>query len=421
MPWMESCAVDQRIRFVIEYERDEVSMSELCRKYGISRKTGYKWLARALKEGLDRLGDRSRAPHRHPNQTSPEIEQAVVVLRAEHPTWGPKKLLRRLQVVDDRQTWPARSTIAELLRRRGLTHGKRRRRCATPSQQPLAHCDEANRVWCIDFKGWFRTGDGRRCDPLTLSDGFSRYLLRCQVVANTRTESIRPLMEAAFREYGLPWAIRSDNGPPFASHGIGGLSRLSVWWIKLGIEPERIEPGKPQQNGRHERMHRTLKHETACPPARTLRGQQQRFDAFRKEFNDIRPHEALDLATPVSHYQPSRRPYPSRLPEIVYPSEWLRRQVKTNGEVKFKGRRFFLGESLIGEPVGLEPLEGGCWRTYFGPVPLGIFDEHLYRMLRPRELKRSGLTVWPSAGKPSSATLQKTCQHADKVLPMSLD
>lgn len=421
MPWMESCAVDQRMRFVVEHERDELSMAQLCRKYGISRKTGYKWLARAAAEGLDSLQDRSRAPRRHPNETPDKIEEAVVALRARHPSWGPKKLLRRLQETDGRIAWPARSTIAELLARRGLVHRRKVRRHATASQQPLAHCDEPNRVWCIDFKGWFRTGDGRRCEPLTLSDGFSRYLLRCHRIPNPRTESVQPLLEAAFREYGLPWAIRSDNGPPFAGNGLGGLSRLSVWWIKLGIVPERIEPGKPQQNGRHERMHRTLREETACPPARTLRDQQRRFDAFRKEFNEIRPHEALGLATPASWYEASPRPYPARLPEIVYPSDWLRRQVRHNGQVKFGGRQFFLSQTLPGEPVGLEPIDGRYWRIYFGPVPLGILDEHLYRLLTPREVKRRALTVPPPAGKPSSATLQKASQQQDNVLPMSLD
>lgn len=421
MPWQESCVMDQRIRFVLERERDEVSMAELCRAYGVSRKTGYKWLARALGEGLDRLKDRSRAPQRHPNQTPPAIEQAVLALRARHPHWGPKKLRRRLEDLDGHTAWPARSTIGELLRQRGLTHDRKRARRATPSQQPLSHCDQANRVWCIDFKGWFRTGDGQRCEPLTLSDGFTRYLLRCQVMPDTRTEAIQPLLEAAFREFGLPQAIRSDNGPPFASNALGGLSRLSVWWIKLGIVPERIEPGKPQQNGRHERMHRTLGQETARPPASNLRAQQRRFNAFRQEFNEIRPHEALALDTPGSQYQISPRPYPARPAEIVYPSDWLCRRVRSNGQIKLQGRQFFVSETLIGEPVGFEPLDDRCWRLYFGPVPLGLFDTHLYRLLTLRERNHRGLTVRPPAGKPFSAPLQKPSQPQPNVLPMSLD
>jgi putative transposase len=421
MPWKEICAVDQRMRLVAEYELDDLSMAELCRKYNVSRKTGYKWLGRIAQEGLDGLKDRSRAPHHHANEVVAEIEQAVLELRAAHPTWGPKKLLRRLQNEDSQVAWPARSTIAELLRRRGLVVPRKRRRRVPPHEQPFAACQGSNAIWCVDFKGWFRTGDGQRCDPLTISDAFSRYLIRCQAVPNTGIEGVQPLFEAAFREYGLPGAIRSDNGVPFASHGIGGLSRLSVWWIKLGIMPERIEAGKPQQNGRHERMHLTLKKETASPPAATVRGQQQRFDAFRREFNQERPHEALDLATPASKYECSPRPYPSRLLEITYPPEWVWRVVRPCGQVRLRGRQFFLGEALIGEVVGLEPLNERYWRTHFGPVALGIYDEHRRRVLRPWEVRQAGLRVAPIAGKPPSAALQEAFPQLPKVLPMCLD
>ena len=420
MPWKETCVVDERMRFVVEYERDELSMTGLCAKYGISRKSGYKWLARAAEEGLAGLRDRSKAPHRHPNEVSTEIEQAIVAMRVSHPTWGPKKVLHRLQQQDVVTGWPARSTVAEILRRAGLVSPRRVRRRVPVHQQPFADCEGPNAVWCTDFKGWFRTRDGQRCDPLTISDAFSRYLIRCQAVNDTSGAGIRPLFEAAFREYGLPGAIRSDNGPPFASRAIGGLSRLSVWWIKLGIRPERIEPGKPQQNGRHERMHLTLKGDTACPPAGTLRGQQRRFDAFRKEFNQERPHEALEMATPASRYELSVRPYPAQEPQVTYPSDWPWRMVRQSGEVKFHGR-FFLSEALTGEPVGFEPLDGRLWRVHFGPVALGWFDEHLHRMLTAPEIKRAGLTVRPPAGKPPSATLQEASQHTQEVLPMSLD
>ena len=421
MPWKESCAVDQRMRLVAEYELDELSMAELCRKYGVSRKTAYKWLARVAREGLDGLKDHSRAPRHHPNEVAAEIEQAVLGLRAAHPTWGPKKLLRRLQNGDSDRAWPARSTIAELLRRRGLVVPRKRRRRVPPHEHPFASCQGSNAVWCVDFKGWFRTGDGQRCDPLTISDAFSRYLIRCQAVPNTGLDGVQPLFEAAFREYGLPGAIRSDNGAPFASHGIGGLSRLSVWWIKLGITPERIEAGKPQQNGRHERMHLTLKKETASPPAATIRSQQRRFDAFRREFNQERPHEALDLATPASQYECSPRPYPPRMPEMTYPSEWDWRVVRPCGQVRLRGRQFFLGEALIAEVVGLEPVDGRYWRAHFGPVALGIYDEHRGRVLRPWEVRQAGLAVAPIAGKPPSATLQEASPQSPNVLPMCLD
>jgi putative transposase len=421
MPWTETCAMDERIRFVVEYDQDELSMTQLCAKYGISRKTGYKWLARAAQVGLDHLHDRSRRPQRCPGQTPPEVERAVLTLRASHPTWGPKKLLRRLQDSDGQVAWPARSTIAQILHRHGLAMTRKRRHVATPSRQPLAHCDQANAVWCIDFKGWFRTGDGCRCDPLTVSDGYSRYLLRCQAVDKTSALGVGPVLEAAFRQYGLPRAIRSDNGPPFASCSLQGLTKLNIWWLKLGIVHERIEAGQPQQNGRHERMHLTLKQETCLPAAGTLRAQQRRFDQFVEMFNHQRPHEALGLDTPAMHYAPSPRAYPARLEELTYPSAWLCRQVRLNGEVKFQGSTFYLSQALAGEPVGLEPVDGRHWRVHVGGLALGILDEGSQRLLRPRELTRRGLTVRPATGTPPSAALQEASQSVDEVLPMSPD
>lgn len=421
MPWTETRAMDERMRFVVEHDLDDLSMTALCARYNISRKTGYKWLARMQEAAAVGFGDRSRAPHRHPNQVPPLIEQGVVAMRELHPTWGAKKMLRRLQEDYPQTPWPARSTIAEVLRRKGLVWPRKVRRRVPPQEQPFARCDGPNALWCTDFKGWFRTGDGERCDPLTISDAFSRYLIRCQAVDDTSGPGVRPLFEAAFREYGVPRAIRSDNGAPFASCAIAGLSRLSVWWIKLGILHERIEPGQPQQNGRHERMHLTLQQETASPPAASVRAQQRRFDAFRKEFNEQRPHEALDLDTPASRYEPSNRPYPAREPEVTYPAEWACRRVRVRGEVKFKGPPFFLSEALIGEPVGFEPIDDRYWRAHFGPVVLGIFDEHLRRMLKPVEIKRQGLAVRPPAGKPPSAALQEASQQTQGVLPMCLD
>jgi transposase InsO family protein len=413
--------MDERMRFVVEYDLDELSMSALCDKYGISRKTGYKWLARVQEHGFSHFEDRSRAPRHHPNQVPGDVEEAILALRQAHPTWGPKKLRHRLQQSDAELRWPARSTIAELLRRKGLASPRKHRRRVSPSQQPFACCDGPNAVWCVDFKGWFRTGDGERCDPLTISDAFSRYLIRCQAVEQTGFEGVKPLFVAAFREYGLPQAIRSDNGAPFASRAIAGLSRLSLWWIKLGIRPERISPGKPQQNGSHERMHLTLKKETASPPAATVRSQQRRFDAFRKEFNEQRPHEALEMATPGSRYVPSGRAYPYREPQIEYPSAWPSRKVRPRGEVKFKGQDFFLSEVLIGEPVAFEPVDGRHWRVHFGPLALGLFDEHQHRMLTGVETKRRGLAVEPPAVKTPSAALQESSQRECNLLPMCLD
>ena len=252
----------------------------------------------------------------------------------------------------------------------------------------------ANDLWCIDFKGWFRTGDGARCDPLTVSDAFSRYLLCAQALAHPDYAGCRAQLERVFREYGLPRVIRSDNGAPFASLGAGGLSRLGVWWVKLGITPERIEPGKPQQNGRHERMHKTLKAETAQPPAATLAHQQQRFDHFCHEFNHERPHQALGQTTPAKHYCASPRGYPARLDDPVYPADYQRRRVRSTGEIKWAGERIFLSAPLIGEVVGVKETENGDGEIYFGPVALAVIDGVSLK-LKPSSPQRRG-------GQPSS-------------------
>ena len=246
MGWKETCAVEERFRFIEDYKQNDVSVAELCRRYGVSRKTAYKWLERYEYDGLDGLRDQSRAPRNHPNQVLPELAEAILEMRRQYPLWGPEKLRARLARDVPEILWPAPSTIGELLKHRGMTIAPKHRRKAGPSLNPLSHANKANRVWCADFKGWFRCGDGSRCDPLTITDAYSRYLLRCQAVAGQNEQSTRDVMEAAFRQYGLPEAIRTDNGEPFASTGIGGLSRLSVWWVKLGIRPERIMRGKPQ-------------------------------------------------------------------------------------------------------------------------------------------------------------------------------
>jgi len=391
MPWKETCAVDQRVKFVLEFCRGEYSMSHLCRIFGISRRVGYKWLKRYRLEGVDGLKDRCRAPRWHRNEVAGRVECAVLAARRSHPTWGPKKLRVWLDRHDPLVSWPAPSTIGEILKRHGLTVPRKRRRRVPPQTEPFAACDAPNTLWCTDFKGWFRTGDGTRCDPLTISDAFSRYVFRSQGMTETGCDAVRPLFEAVFRQYGLPWVMRTDNGPPFASRGVAGLSRLSVWWMKLGIVPERIDPGCPEQNGRHERMHLTLKLETASPPARTFRGQQRRFDAFRREFNEERPHEALEMATPASVYTPSQRRYPERLADVAYPDGYEVRRVKPNGVFNWKNRRVFLGEALGRELVGLEPIDDRYWRVWFSQVELDVFDSSRYRLLTAREARRSGM------------------------------
>lgn len=372
MSWKETRVQDERLKLVQAFAAGEQSRAEICRRYGVSRKTGYKWYEQFLREGVAGLADRSRAPHNQPWAVDRETAGAILEARARHPNWGERKLKVWLERERPQRNWPCASSIGAVLKSHGLTRPGKRRRTASPSHELVAPSG-ANQVWAIDFKGWFRTADGRRCDPLTLSDTHTRYLLRCQAVDQTGAAFVRPLLEAAFREYGLPARMRSDNGPPFASTGVGGLSRLSVWWMRLGIAPERIEPGKPEQNGRHERMHRTLKQETATPPERSVRAQQRAFDRFRLEYNEERPHEALEMATPGSLYSASAWRLPGRVPEMEYPAGFALRVVKQQGDVKWRFGRFFLGEALGGETVGFEEVEGG-WRVWFGPLPLAYLD-----------------------------------------------
>lgn len=364
--------MEERTRFVIEYERGLHSMAELCRIYSVSRQTGHTWWKRYGEAGLDGLRDMGRAPRRHPNQTPVAREERVLELRQAHMNWGPRKLKAVLE--RDGRRWPAASTIGELLKREGLVVARKLRRRAPPYTQPFAAADGPNRVWCADFKGWFRTQDGERIDPLTLSDAHSRYLLRCQAVEKSDTARTQAIFEAAFREYGMPEAIRSDNGAPFASRAVAGLSRLSVGWMKLGIVPERIRAGHPEQNGRHERMHRTLKQETSSPAAANRRAQQRAFDRFRQEYNQERPHEALGMQTPASLYAPSPRRYPERVPEPEYPSSMQVRRVRDRGDFSWKHQNVFLSETLIGERIGLEALDERYWCVYFAEFPVACFD-----------------------------------------------
>jgi len=374
--------MSERIRLINDYESGDFGISELAQEYQVSRKTVYKWLERFEREGWKGLEDQSKAPEHHPNAVPERIERAVLELKARKPLWGAPKL--RAKLLEKMESCPAESTLSQILRRHGLSHRAKRRRRATPSQQPLSHCRQCNQIWSADFKGWFRTGDGCKCTPLTISDGFSRYLLCCQSVEKTVEElTVKPLFIKTFREYGMPEVMRTDNGTPFASTGLGGLSSLSVWWVRLGIKLERIEPGCPQQNGPHERMHRTLKEATAKPPRAELAAQQRAFDHFRQEYNSERPHEALDQRPPASFYSPSLRPYPERLPESRgYPDDWQKRVVRKGGQIKWEGRDVSLGAALWGQEVGLKPMAEGLWTVYFETLELGIFDEQLGRVER---------------------------------------
>ena len=375
MAWKETHVMNERMKFIEEWQAGGHSLAELCRCHGVSRKTGYKFIERYLAEGPGGLEDRSRAPHHHPNAIDERRELAILALQAKHPTWGAKKLKRWLETYRQQLEWPARSTITEMLDRHGLVRRRRLHRRGLSQHWPLTMAELANQVWGIDFKGWFLTKDGRRCDPLTVSDLCSRYILRLQAVEKPDGRHVWPVLEAAFREVGLPEVIRSDNGPPFASTAAGGLSWLSVQLIKAGVKPERIKPGNPQQNGCHERMHRTLKEDTADPPAANRRAQQRRFDEFRRVFNEERPHEALGLDTPAKHYQPSSRIYSGRLREPDYAADHDVRRVRSNGEIKWRGSCIFLSEALIGEPVGIvETEESSLLTIHYGPVLLGYLD-----------------------------------------------
>jgi len=374
MPWGEVSMLDAKLELIVAWQAAEVSKAELCRQHGISRKTAYKLIGRYQAEGCEGLKERSRAPHDHANAVAELIAEAVLEVRRRHPSWGPKKIHAFLAAREPAVSWPVESTMGVLLDRAGLVVRRKLRRHVPPGASPLSPCEAANDVWGVDFKGWFRTGDGERCDPFSLSDLHCRYVLRLQALDRPDTAHVWPVFDASFREFGLPGVVRSDNGPPFAGVGMGGLSRLAVNLIKAGVVPERIAPGKPQQNGRHERLHRTVKEDTASPPAANRRAQQRRFDTFRRVFNEERPHEALGQVTPASVYQPPARVWSGRLRSPEYADDTIVRQVRGTGEIKWRGALIFLTQTLSSEPVGISEIDDGRWAVCYGPIELGIID-----------------------------------------------
>jgi putative transposase len=380
VPWNTNSPMSLRLKFVHEVHRGHRTISEACRGYGISEKTGYKWLARFGAEGLPGLADRPHTPHRCAHQLAPHLAAAILTLRRKHPTWGPRKLRAYLAQQRSDPEWPAPSTIGVLLHRHGLVRPQRRPGGGparwVPLDQPLTVAHAPNAVWTTDFKGEFRVGTGAYCYPLTVLDAHSRFLLECRALTSTASAPAARVFTRLFHTYGLPGVIRSDNGVPFASPlALSRLSRLAVWWIRLGIRPERIARGAPQQNGAHERMHKTLKAETTRPAAATAGRQQQRFNAFRQEYNTERPHEALALHPPASCYHGSPRPMPPHLPPPVYPAHAEIRRVSTAGLIKWRGTPLWLTEVLAGEDVALEPCDADRWTLAFGPLVLGTVDD----------------------------------------------
>jgi transposase InsO family protein len=378
VPWKESCLMEERMKFVARLLNGE-RMSDLCREFRISRKTGYKFAERFERYSVVGLMDQRRVPAHIPHRTPPEVTELLLELRKQHSTWGPKKLRAQLLRQHPGIQVPAPSTIGDLLKRHGLIAAERRRYRPLVSYSPLCHATAANDVWCVDFKGQFRLGNGRYCYPLTITDAYSRMLLTCEGLDNTRACGAQQGFQEAFRLYGLPSAIRSDNGTPFAAQGLAGLSRLSVWWLRLGIRLERIEPASPQQNGRHERMHRTLKAETTRPAGANMLQQQERFDRFQELYNNKRPHEALGQRPPAEFYQPSARRQPEQLPEPEYPLHDLSVRVRPSGHIYIPGSgrkagTSFLSSALAGERIGVRELDDDTWLVSFIDQDLATLD-----------------------------------------------
>ena len=393
MAWREVAPMEERIRFVLQATREEGSFTALCGEFGISRKTGYKWVARYQARGLDGLHELSRRPRASPTRIPAAVEVLVLRERHRHRTGGPKKLQAVLATKYGVAPVPAVSTIGNLLTRHGLTRKTRRRRpVSAPDRRTRTGATHPNAVWAADFKGWFRTRDGQRCDPLTISDVCSRYVLTCRIVSGPRGDRVRPVFRGVFRHFGLPDVLRVDNGPPFGSRGVCGLSQLSAWWLQLGIRVEFLEPSHPEQNGVHERMHRTLKADTTRPPAATPEAQQGRFDRWRREFNQERPHEALGMQRPAERYRRSGRRYTDHPQPFAYPRHYEIRRVKSSGIVQWRNRVWYVGAALRGMAVGLTEVDEARWAVYFGALLLGYLDARTPGSLQPATSQAPGST-----------------------------
>lgn len=375
MPWKETHVMDQKIMMVSKWISGEYSITELSQIHEVSRKTLYKWIERYQADRDNGLKERTSRPLTMPRTTPVEIVSEILALKSQHQHWGSRKLLAWLKNHQPDKSWPAASTTSEMLKRHGLIHARAKRHRTPPYSEPFLRATQPNEVWCGDFKGQFRLGSGNLCYPLTVTDSYSRYLLSCSGLEHPAYLPTRSCFELAFRQYGLPCAIRTDNGAPFASVGLGGLSSLGVWFVKLGIWPERIEKGHPEQNGRHERMHRTLKEEAISPPRKSINEQQRAFDRFQSVYNNERPHEALGQKPPATAYRRSSREYPMKLAEIEYPQSFSTRQVKENGCFKWQNEEIYLSGTVAGELIGLKEIDNGIWKIYFSFYPMGVLDD----------------------------------------------
>ena len=381
MSWKESCVMSERVKFILACQEDVESFSQTCLRFGISRRVGYKWVNRFKEAGFEGLKERSRAPINSHNKISEELSSMILEARCNHMTWGPRKIIAWLQQEHPEYNWPASSTAGELLKKNGLVSPRKKRKRVQSYTKPFGEISEPNDSWSIDYKGQFRLQSGLLCYPLTLSDNFSRFVLACDGFHKISGHRVMNVLTSVFREYGLPKVIRSDNGSPFASTGLGSLTFLNVWLMKLGIVHERIRPGHPEENGRHERMHRTLKAETAKPPKSNMVKQRVAFKAFQQEFNYGRPHEALDNQRPAWVHRKSNRIYPGYLNEVEYSFEYTVRRVRQNGSIKWRGKEVYLSDALVAETIGLLAVSEEEWIVCYGSMHLGILDERLMKVM----------------------------------------
>jgi putative transposase len=389
MPWKPTNKQEQRFDLVQQMRGRQVSIVELCRRFRISRQTAYKWQRRFELGRLEALRDRSRHPKHVPRQTGKLWLRRLQALRKRRPTWGARKLQYQLRIRFDRKGLPALATISRWLKRWGLAVGKRRRRLGPvvlrPALRSARHCHD---VWTVDFKGCYRTADGLRVEPLTVRDLYSRYglrvaLLRCRDLEQTRRQFLR-----IFRQYGLPKRIRCDNGAPFAGRGPTRLSRLSAWWVKLGIEVEFISPGRPCENGAHEQFHRVYQAEVVSQTHKQLVVQRRRSAQWLWHYNHQRPHEALGMKVPAELFRKNQRQMPARMRPWTYPAGWLKRWVKGNGEITWRGTRRYVGEAFVKDYVGLKPIRRGTWNAYFGPLLIGQLFEQESGSIRMAQYRR---------------------------------